>query len=52
MEKEVIVYVDLQGKPQLAGRLWMRLRRDRESATFEYDKNWLGHPSASRLSLH
>jgi serine/threonine-protein kinase HipA len=43
MEQEVLVYVDLHGTPQLAGRLWMRLRRDRESATFEYDKSWLAH---------
>src|SRR5580698_4126899 len=49
MEKEVFVYVDLQGAPHLVGRLWMRTRRDRESATFEYDKHWLAHPE--RFSL-
>jgi serine/threonine-protein kinase HipA len=49
MEKEVLVYVDLQGIPHLVGRLWMRTRKDRESATFEYDKNWLAHPN--RFSL-
>ena len=49
MEKDGIVYVDLQGTPRLVGRLWMRSRRDRESATFEYDKNWLAHPE--RFSL-
>ena len=49
MEKEVLVYVDLQGTPHLVGRLWMRDRRDRESATFEYDKSWLAHPN--RFSL-
>jgi hypothetical protein len=38
MEKDVIVYVDLQGTPRFVGRMWMRSRRDRESATFEYDK--------------
>ena len=32
----VFVYVDLQGIPRLAGRLWTRLRKNRESATFEY----------------
>ena len=26
MEKEVFVYVDLQGPPQLVGRLWVRTR--------------------------
>jgi serine/threonine-protein kinase HipA len=49
MDREVPVYVDLQGTPHLVGRLWMRTRRDRESATFEYDKGWLAHPE--RFSL-
>ncbi len=49
MEKEVIVYVDLQGTPVLVGRLWTRTRKDRESATFEYDNRWLAHPE--RFSL-
>ena len=47
MDKEILVYVDLQGTPQLVGRLWARMRKDRESATFEYDKSWLAHPSVS-----
>jgi serine/threonine-protein kinase HipA len=49
MENEVLVYVDLQGTHYLVGRLWMRTRRDRESATFEYDNSWLAHPE--RFSL-
>ena len=49
MEKEVLVYVDLLGAPHLVGRLWARMRKDRESATFEYDKSWLTHPE--RFSL-
>ena len=49
MGKEVLVYVDLQSAPHLVGRLWARMRKDRESATFEYDKNWLAHPE--RFSL-
>ncbi|HMC65601.1 MAG TPA: type II toxin-antitoxin system HipA family toxin [Gemmataceae bacterium] len=49
MENEVLVYVDLQGTPHLVGRLWARMRRDKESATFEYDKNWLAH--TERFSL-
>src|SRR6202166_4774691 len=49
MDKEVLVYVDLQGTPQLVGRLWARMRKDRESATFEYDKDWLAH--SERFSL-
>ena len=49
MDKDVLVYVDLQGMPHLVGRLWARLRKDRESATFEYDKSWLANPD--RFSL-
>jgi len=49
MEKEALVYVDLDGKPQLVGRLWGRLRKERESATFEYDATWLENPA--RFSL-
>src|SRR5438552_6399933 len=49
MEREVFVYVDLQGAPHLVGRLWGRVRKDRESATFEYHRSWLAHPE--RFSL-
>src|SRR5262245_32555109 len=49
MDGEVLVFADLQGKPRLAGRLWSRFRKDRESTTFEYDKAWLAHPE--RFSL-
>ena len=49
MDREVLVYVDLQGSPHLVGRLWARTRRDRENATFEYDKSWLAH--TERFSL-
>ncbi len=49
MDREVLVYVDLRGVTQLVGRLWARLRKDRENATFEYDKEWLTNPE--RFSL-
>ena len=49
MDREVLIYVDLQGMPHLVGRLWARMRKDRESATFEYDKSWLAH--SERFSL-
>jgi serine/threonine-protein kinase HipA len=45
----ILVYVDLEGKPILVGRLWSRFRNERESATFEYDPAWLAHPN--RFSL-
>jgi serine/threonine-protein kinase HipA len=49
MEKEVFVYVDLDGVPHLVGRLWARVRKDREGASFEYDPAWLKNPK--RFSL-
>lgn len=49
MDKEALVYVDLDGTPLLVGRLWGRVRRERESATFEYDPSWLENPA--RFSL-
>jgi serine/threonine-protein kinase HipA len=49
MDREILVYVDLQGVPYLVGRLWGRLRKERETATFEYDRTWLEH--AERFSL-
>lgn len=49
MDKEALVYVDLDGVPRLVGRLWSRVRKRKESATFEYDQAWLEHPE--RFSL-
>jgi serine/threonine-protein kinase HipA len=48
-DKQLQVYVDLEGKAQLVGRLWARSRKGRESATFEYDASWLKHPSRFAL---
>jgi serine/threonine-protein kinase HipA len=48
-ERAVLVYVDLDGVPRLAGRLWTRVRKNKESATFEYSDSWLRH--SSRFSL-
>lgn len=48
-DTQVLVYVDLGGVPVPAGRLWARVRRGRESASFEYDPRWLEHPD--RFSL-
>jgi len=49
MDPEILVYVDVRGVPLLAGRLWTHVRRGRESATFEYDRSWLGR--AEKFSL-
>jgi serine/threonine-protein kinase HipA len=49
MDRELLVYIDLDNKPLLVGRLWTRLRKGKESATFEYDKQWLSNPAAFSL---
>ncbi len=49
MDKEALVHIDLDGVPVLVGRLWARVRKNKESATFEYDRGWLQH--AARFSL-
>lgn len=49
MDTETLVYADLHGVSHLVGRLWARVRKERESATFEYDRAWLQHPA--RFSL-
>ena len=49
MDRETLVYVDLDGASHLMGRLWARVRKNKESATFEYDPGWLQHPA--RFSL-
>ena len=49
MDRETLVYVDLEGGPHLMGRLWARVRKNKEGATFEYDDAWLQHPA--RFSL-
>jgi serine/threonine-protein kinase HipA len=49
MEKDVFVYVDFGGVPHLVGRLWTRVRKNKEGASFEYNDAWLNHPN--RFSL-
>lgn len=44
MDRTIFVYIDVRGKLYQAGRLWTRVRNGRESASFEYDKNWLQSP--------
>ena len=43
-DRSLPVYVDLDSEPHLAGRLWARSRKGKESATFEYDETWLANP--------
>ena len=49
MDRETLVYVDLEAKPHLMGRLWTRVRKNKENATFEYDEGWLKHPAKFSL---
>jgi len=48
-DRELLVYVDLEGAPHLVGRLWARSRKGRDSATFEYDASWLKFPGRFAL---
>jgi len=40
-EKEIFVYIDLNKIQHLVGTLWVRLRNRKQTASFEYSKNWL-----------
>ncbi len=44
-DRELLVYVDLAGVAHYVGRLWARRARNRESASFEYDADWLNNPA-------
>ena len=44
MNRKVLVYVDLSGIPHKVGTLWARERGGRQSATFEYEPEWLANP--------
>jgi serine/threonine-protein kinase HipA len=44
MQKDVFVYLELAGVPHLVGRLWARVRKNKEGATFKYNYAWLKHP--------
>lgn len=49
MERSAFVYVDLPEGPVLVGRLWSRVRKGRESATYEYHPSWLARPDRFAL---
>jgi serine/threonine-protein kinase HipA len=49
MDREILVYVDLDSKPHLVDRLWAHVRKNKESASFEYDRTWL--ENLQRFSL-
>jgi serine/threonine-protein kinase HipA len=39
--KEILVYISLDGIDISVGKLWVNYRKGRECASFEYDKDWL-----------
>ena len=43
MEREILVHAEVGGSTVLVGHLRVRVRRGRESASFEYDRSWLDH---------
>lgn len=49
MDREAFVYMDIAGDPVLVGRLWSRIRKQRETGAFEYDASWLKR--ADRFAL-
>jgi len=49
MDRELLVYIDVEDEPVRVGRLWARTRGAKESASFEYAKDWLAHPRSFAL---
>lgn len=50
MQRELLVYLDLNGQPMLIGRLWARERAGRESSSFAYEADWLARRGAFALA--
>lgn len=44
MNREIDIYGDLDGQTHLVGRLWSRLSKGHEGASFAYDPAWLKSP--------
>lgn len=47
--QEVIVWVCLGSENIRVGKLWFHVKGHKESASFEYDKEWLHHPERFAL---
>lgn len=50
MERDLAVYLDLDGAPVLVGRLWVRDRTGRQTSSFTYDPSWIKRPGAFALA--
>jgi serine/threonine-protein kinase HipA len=44
VNREIEVYVDLDGQTHLVGRLWSRMTKGHEGASFAYEPAWLKSP--------
>lgn len=47
--KEILVSIALGSEDIRIGKLWFHVRGHKESASFEYDKEWLDHPEKFTL---
>src|SRR5690349_1449169 len=47
--QEVLVFISLGNDTIRVGNLWFHNRKGRESASLEYDKQWLKHPEKFAL---
>lgn len=47
--KEILVSISLGSENIHIGKLWFHVRGHKESASFEYDKEWLDHPEKFAL---
>jgi serine/threonine-protein kinase HipA len=50
MQRELHVYMDIDGKPVLVGRLWARERTGRATSSFTYDDAWRARRGAFALA--
>ena len=50
MDRQVFVHLDYGGFRGPVGQLWLRHRKGRESASFQYDPEWLRHPGRFELA--
>jgi len=50
MQRELRVYMDLNGQPVPVGRLWARVRGGQQTCSFVYDDAWRERPGAFALS--
>ena len=50
MDHDLQVHVDMDGQTKLVGRLWLREKNGRETATFRYESAWIKDPRGYALA--